>query len=223
MQNVLSKRSSFFAATPLILFGMFWLLSNVLSTMQFSEVVYPSALDSIGMGLAFASVIGMGIVFVLGWKNDFPAWTLPSIGFVLLLAIASFSVSIPAVTNGDFLGFWALVPLLIIITASVLVNPKITPLKKLLKRFKTNYSNMLLAAYGIVPLLSIAICDEVYHYFMIPVIITVSAIWTVGLLVYLRSEKKQIKVWTLIGGTMLPLMISYFASSYFWNNLFVMP
>ena len=64
----------------------------------------------------------------------------------------------------------------------------------------------------------IILFDEVYHFFVIPFIVIITSLEILGIAIYLKSKRKSVKYSALTLAIIIVILISRFASNYYWAN-----
>ncbi|TAL70750.1 MAG: hypothetical protein EPN82_01255 [Bacteroidetes bacterium] len=197
MERNFSLRVSTLSSLPFLFLGLFNVFSGNFVTLP----------DFFSGFFFFVPILLMFTLFVIGWVNDFPLWTIPSIGFCIIFSVLLMNVSIPMITGRTILGFWALLPFTMALLISIVIKPSIKPIKKLAERFMDDMSLIIFLLYGILPLIVLIVFDEMSDIKLIPILISISLIITFGAFFYLYSKKKVIRTISLILGIFFSLLI----------------
>ncbi|OGU12473.1 MAG: hypothetical protein A2X61_02665 [Ignavibacteria bacterium GWB2_35_12] len=198
MENNFSLRVSILSSLPFLFLGL-------IDIDSFDYVKLPLYLSGL---VFFVPVISMFVLFVVGWIKEFPRWTIPSVGFCIIFSLLLMNVSIPSITGGTILGVWALLPFAMALIISIVLKPSLKPLKKLAERIKDDTSLIVFSLYGILPISVLMVFDEVSDIKLIPILIIITLIITLGAFFYLYSSKKIIRTSSLILGIIFSLFIS---------------
>jgi hypothetical protein len=126
-------------------------------------------------------------------------------------------VTVPSVTS-EKLGFYAWLPFAVSLLVSLMLRPSMEPVKKFVSRIKNDPSLGLFIFYGFAPFFISLFCDEIHSARMIPVAILSTFILSLGLYIYLRSDKIKVKVISLIASGTLVLVITFIASYTYWET-----
>ncbi len=165
------------AALPYLLFGILW----------FSEII------DVNMAIQFALFISanasMCSLFGLGWVNDFPKWTIHSIGFCLFISIVLMNISSPYLNRTETWGLLGLLPFALTLIISLSLRFSSQPLRQLFKQIKEDKSIIIFILYGFLPLMLRFEFDEIYHIRVIPFIIVLTTLTILSVIIYLISSK----------------------------------
>ena len=205
METSFSSRTSLLATIPFGLFGIAWAISN-------SGLGIPSFIEYF---MFVASVLAMFILLGMGWIKNFPRWSFPAIGFCLFSCIFFMMVTIPSLKN-EYLGYWALFPLLITLVISLMFNPSLKPIRQLTKKIKEEPALLLFTIYGFAPFFLFLFYDEMHAVWLIPVILLSTLILSFGLYTFLRSEKKKIRVISIIFSGLIAIIVAIGTSYFYW-------
>ena len=204
METSFSKRTSLLATIPFGIFGIAWAVSN--SGLGISGNIQSSLLG--------VSVIAMFVLLGIGWSKNFPRWSFPAIGFCLLFTAFLVTVAIPAIKR-EPLGYWAVLPLVTTLVICLFFNPKLEPIKHLIQKTKEDLSLILFALYGFAPAFIWLFYDEMHAIWLIPVILLSTLILSFGLYTFLRSDKKKIRVISIIVSGFVALIIAIVVSFFY--------
>jgi len=208
METSFSSRISTLATIPFIFWGFTWFADS-------SGIGIPYFISMLLFILAILSMFGL---FCLGWYKNFPNWSFPAIGFCALFSLFFMRITAPSISN-EKLGFYAWLPFAISLFVSLMLRPSIDPLKKIIERIKNDPSLILFMFFGFSPFFISLFCDEIHSAWMIPVAIISTLILSLGLYMYLRSDKTKIKVISLIASGTLALVLTIIASHIYWKTL----
>ena len=206
METSFSKRTSLLTTIPFGIFGIAWAISN-------------SGLGITGyieLSLLLVSVLAMFVLLGIGWSKNFPRWAFPAVGFCLLFTVFLVMITIPALKR-EPLGYMAVLPLVITLVIGLLFNSKLDPIKHLIKKTKEDLSLILFALYGFAPFFVFLFYDEMHSIWLIPVILLSTLILSFGLYNFLRSDKKKIRVISIIVCGVVALAIAIVINFFYWK------
>lgn len=206
METYFSKRTSLLATIPFILFTISWVFTN-------PTIKIPLFIESL---LFFSSIISMFVLFGIGWIKNFPRWSLPSIGFCLLISLFLMNVKIPKVSS-ELLGIWAWLPFAITLLICVVIKPSIEPLKSIKNKIVDSPSLILFSLYGISPFIAFLLTDEISSPLLTPIIIITMLFLIVGLFLYLKSKEKHIRVVSITLSFVLAISTVMIFCNYYWQ------
>lgn len=208
-QLVMTAQRIFQGFMPFIILGFIWLI--ILLPVNQSGVF-------LSVGLLF-----MFVLFTIGWIKGFPYWAFPVSCFVVLISVYAMSVSSPGLTGSrELLGFKALIPLVISIFIAIAFTRSTWPLKQLVLRIKNDWTLLVFAFYGFLPVMLMFLFDEVNWRYELPFALGLILLVLVGAYIYLKSSKKLIKILSLAIAAVLSVTIAIIASLYYWDNIFQM-
>jgi len=101
---------------------------------------------------------------------------------------------------------------------ALLIHPSFTPLTALIGKIRNEPHLIIYILYGILPFVPIILFDEVYHFFVIPFIVIITSLEILGIAIYLKSKRKSVKYSALTLAIIIVILISRFASNYYWAN-----
>jgi hypothetical protein len=160
--------------------------------------------------LLWGNLIAMFILLAVGWVKEFPLWSIPAIGFCILLSLYLTNVSIPSLSGKSVLGLWGIIPLILTIFVSVLIKPSLRPLNKIFDRIKDEYSIILFIFYGFLPIFILFLFDEIYDSSKLIIIIIPYIIITSGGFFYFFNRKKFLRSISLILGISVSIIVSIY-------------
>jgi hypothetical protein len=187
MKTTNLTRTSFFAVIPVLLFGISWVFE------------YIDVHKSIQFAVLISAITSMFILFVIGWINDFPKWTIHSIGYCLIMSLFLMNVSSPYLNRHETWGILALLPLALTLIISMSIHFSLQPLKQLLKQIKEEWDITIFLLYGLLPILFWMEFDEIYSVAVIPYIIVLTVLTALSIIIYLTSSKRAGTITLLLG------------------------
>ncbi|PKO18990.1 MAG: hypothetical protein CVU39_00120 [Chloroflexi bacterium HGW-Chloroflexi-10] len=163
-------------------------------------------------------------VFIAGWIKGFPRWWYPYALYPVLFSIVLQNASSPGLwffglSQGRSVWGWrAWVPFILIMLIIALATRSLGPLKQMWRSIWHDPSRLSFALYGILPPLMIVIFDEMDDNFSLPFQVINAVLLLLGAIVYLRSKINWQRLASLYGATLLAMLISTIAVSYYWNG-----
>ena len=206
METSFSSRTSWLATIPFGLFGLHWVLTT-------SEIAIPGIMNSFFLILA---ILPMFILLGIGWVNNFPRWSIPAIGFCLLFCLFFMNVTIPSISK-EVIGVWAWAPLFITLIIGLTFNFSSTPMKKLFAKIKDDPSLILFLFYGFAPFFLWLFMDETHSTEMAAIALASILILILGLYFFLRSDKKIIRIVSILLTGILASTLTIIASILYWK------
>jgi hypothetical protein len=191
------KKTSIFATIPSLFFGISWFLEEI------------TVMNGIwGLIFFIGSIILPLILLGIGWVKNFPKWTIISIGISIFLSLFLINVSSPMLNRTEVWGVIALIPLILTLIVSIVLNPSFQPLKNLYSQIKIEKNILIFLFYGIFPLILWMGFDEIHRPFLFIYPIILTAIVVATIILYLESNKKSNRRLILILGTIIPIIIA---------------
>lgn len=206
MEIIFSKKTAFYACIP------FFLVSFICE-FSLSGLDVP---EFIGLFFMYGSLFAMLTLFVIGWAKDFPRWSLPAIGFCLLVSLYFTNVSIPHLSK-EVLGLWAWVPFSATLLFAILIHPSLNPVKNVFQTLKKYPALILLMFFGFTPFAFSIFCDEIYATWMLPVAILNSILLTSGLFIFLTNPNRRIRNISIVFSCLLSIVIGISVSYAYWG------
>jgi hypothetical protein len=206
METNFSSHISLLATIPFVLFGLSWLYSIV------GTDVFPS----INPFLFVTSVLSMFILLGIGWVKNFPRWSLPAVGFCMFFSAYFMMVTLPDFKN-ECLGLLAWMPFLITLTICLLLKPSMRPAKQLARKIREEPELIMLILYGFAPFFVSLFFDEIHSIWMFPVALAAIFILSLGLYLFLRSEQRSKRLFSIILSGAFALAITFTASYLYWE------
>jgi hypothetical protein len=173
--------------------------------------------------LLLVSLVLPAIGFGVGWTKDFPRWSFPYIGLMLLLGLYMESVATPGlrILNYDIFGreLWgwrSWIPFLVVTVIALLITRSLRPLFKLLTDIWEDWTRLTFGMFGFMPLLIGIGFDEVDRLYSLPFMVALTFLMVGTALTYLRSVRQWQRVLALLVGIILIATIVTVAPTVYW-------
>ncbi|MCK4288493.1 MAG: hypothetical protein KAW86_04765 [Bacteroidales bacterium] len=128
--------------------------------------------------------------------------------------------SSPFITGtNEILGWWGWIPFIAVALIAIVFTRSLSPYKQLAGNIKNDWTLILFAIYGLVPLFSALLFDEVDKNFEFKFAIILSLIILAGAFFYLKIKNKWIRALSLIIASGISFTTAIIASNYYWENL----
>jgi hypothetical protein len=150
---------------------------------------------------------------LVAWRKDFPRWSYPYVGWLLVFLVFGFGVS--GFDDPYLYRIWG--PLLVTLLLAVLLRPSAEPLRALYHGWRGDWSLSCFAMLGPLEFMVIAGYDEMPG----PRVLFESlsaALLVLGALAYLRARRRAGRVAGLILGGGLGSALTMSALSYYWGR-----
>jgi hypothetical protein len=172
----------------------------------------------------FGAAITVFILFILlvalliGWVKGFPRWCFPYWGFVLLIALY-FQNFRGTIFGKPFSGSWlVLTPLLAIILIGILWTRDIGSIYRMVRSLWVDWTRISFAFYGLLPLMLIAVYDEVGDIAAQPALTGLMLVQAGGALLYMRSTRLWPRFLWLVAGFSLSWILATIHLAWYWNG-----
>jgi hypothetical protein len=167
-------------------------------------------MNGIPLALIFSlgSFVSYLILLGIGWVKNFPKWTIHSIGISVIMSWFLMKVSTPIFNRTEVWGIIALIPLILTLIISILLNPSVRPLENLFNQIKQEKNILIFLFYGVLPLILWMAFDEIHRPFLFVYPIILTAIVVTTIILYLENNKKSHRRLILIFGTIIPIIVA---------------
>lgn len=156
------------------------------------------------------------LALLVGWVQGFPRWVFPYWGFAGLIGLYIQGFT-GAIGGKNFTGSWLVwAPLLGVAIAGLLWTRDLEPLRRLPDRLWADWSLLTFALYGALPLMIVAVYDEVQD--KEPVVIGLSLLLGVGAALYLRGDTVWRRARVLLAGFILSWGLAMIHLGLYWGG-----
>ncbi len=169
------------------------------------------------------SLVLPAIGFGVGWIKDFPRWSFPYIGLVLLLSLYMENVATPGlrifhydIFGRELWGWRAWIPFLVMTGIALLITRSLRPLSKLFTNVWEDWTRLTFGMFGFMPLLIGIGFDEVDRLYSLPFMVALTFLMVGTALTYLRSARQWQRVLALLIGIILIMTIVTVAPTVYW-------
>jgi hypothetical protein len=158
------------------------------------------------------------VVLLVGWVKGFPRWVFPYWGFALLITLY-FQGFTGTVFGNSFTGNWRVwIPLLGVAAIGMLWSRDLGSIYRLVRSFWVDWTRLSFAFYGLLPLMILAIYDEVHDSVASPAQTGLMLLLAVGALFYMRSDKIWSRFAWLVAGFSLAWALASIHLGLYWNG-----
>lgn len=218
LDRVATWREVLLSLGPFLLLPLYFVLGiavfALLGIGNYSETFRPLYL-LFGMGF----FVILWIALLVAWLKDFPRWTFPYWGFVLLIVIY-FSNFTGTVFGYDFTGDWWVWLAVLAVPAIVLLwRRSLQPLYELLNSLWRDWTLLSFAFYGALPLFLILAYEDVDNTMLMRLVSLL--ILAAGAVVYMRSAKTWLRFAGLLAGFLLAWAVTLIYLAFYWNGRLV--
>jgi hypothetical protein len=197
--------------------GPFLLLPLVFLVAKILQVLLKTPdFPQIGNGFTLGLIGGMLMVLLVGIVKSFPRWCFPYWGFVLLIGLYLHTFT-GTIMGDDFTGSWRVwIPLWAVVALGLLWTRSLQPMVRLLRVIWEDWTLLSFTFYGALPLLMIAVYDEVHDADLVKIVIML--ILGAGALGYMGRSKIWQRFVSLAAGFSLAWGVAMIHQALYWNG-----
>lgn len=163
------------------------------------------------------------IGYALGWVEDFPRWSYPYVGLMIVLGLYLEHAATPGLHifnlhlfGRDLWGWRAWIPFLIASGVALLITRSLRPLADLFTQAWEDWTRLTYALYGFMPLLVMVAFDEMDRLYSLRFMIILTLLMCGTALAYLRSRYPWQAVLSLLVGVTLSVAVIIVAPAVYW-------
>ncbi len=205
-----------FAGIPLIA-SLFMLVSGYLNFSEGAQRVIKNL---------FANMIILWYfgAFIIGWIKKFPRWWYPYSIFLVLASLFFQNTATPdlwlfGLTSGTQVWGWrAWVPLGGSIVLALLLTRSFTPFKHMAQRLWVDPSHLAFAVFGLLPIFSIILYDEVDANYPVPFLIISLILYAISSIFYMRAQRPWLRLFLIYSSAMMGALLNSIALMIYWNG-----
>jgi uncharacterized membrane protein (DUF485 family) len=158
------------------------------------------------------------VALLIGWVKGFPRWCFPYWGFVILIALY-FQNFRGTIFGKSFSGSWLVwIPLLAIILIGILWTRDPGSIYRMFRSLWVDWTRLSFAFYGLLPLMLIAIYDEVGDIAAQPALTGLMLVQAGGALLYMRSSRIWPRFLWLLAGFSISWILATIHLAWYWNG-----
>jgi hypothetical protein len=174
-------------------------------------------LPSLGAAITVFIFSMLLVALLVGWVKGFPRWCFPYWGFVFLIALY-FQNFRGTIFDKPFSGSWLVwIPVLAVLLIGMLWTRDLQAIYRLFRSLWVDWTLLSFAFYGLLPLMLIAIYDEVGDTAAQPALTGLMLMQAVGALLYMRSMKIWPRFLWLVAGFSLSWTLASIHLAWYWN------
>jgi len=180
--------------------------------------------NTLSMALFLLLLILSPVFFAAGWINGFPAWSYPSIAYMLQWSSYATQVATPGLrifnyTFGpnDLWGWRAWIPVLIATGIALLVTRSFNSLLKLIQDDSQDWTRYTFGMFGFFPMWALMNFDGLDQPSPIYFMLTLAFVMPATALLYLRSRSTRRRAVTLFVGISISVLIVSAARTLYWH------
>jgi hypothetical protein len=175
-------------------------------------------IPSLGMAIFFFILALLLAALLVGWVKGFPRWCFPYWGFVFLIALYTLNFR-GTIFGKPFTGSWLVwIPLLLVAAIATLWTRSLQPVYRLFRSLWADWTRLSFAIYGLLPLMLIAIYDEVHDTASQPALTGLMLLLAFGALLYMRSAGIWTRLLWLLAGFSLTWVLATIHLAWYWNG-----
>lgn len=159
----------------------------------------------------------------LGWIKNFPRWSYPYLGSMLLFSLYMMNVATPGFRifnytfgSNDLWRWRAWIPFLVMTGVALLVTRALKPLRELFRHVAGDWTLLTFGMLGCMPLLIRIGFDEMDRLYSLPFMVVLTLLMCGTALAYLRSARHWRQVVALLIGILLMMSILVIAPTIYW-------
>jgi hypothetical protein len=158
------------------------------------------------------------VALLAGWVKGFPRWCFPYWGFVFLIAFYLLNFR-GTIFGKPFMGSWLVwIPLLVVAVFGTLWTRSLRPVYRLIRSIWEDWTRVSFAIYGLLPLMLIAIYDEVSDKASQPALTGLMLVLAAGALLSMRSTNIWTRIAWLVAGFSLCWVLATLHLGFYWNG-----
>ncbi len=186
--------------------------------------VVPTWVDYV-RGVLFALVLALpAIGYAVGWIKDFPRWSYPYVGLMILLGLYIENAATPGlhifkyyIFGRERWGWRAWIPFLVATAVALLITRSTRPLLRLFTNVWEDWTRFTYAMYGFMPLLVMVSFDEMDRLYSLRCMVLLTLLMCGTALAYLRSAHPWQEVLALLGGSILTVAVTMVSTTVYWG------
>jgi hypothetical protein len=173
---------------------------------------------NLGTAITFLILSLLLVALLVSWVRDFPRWCFPYWGFVFLVAFY-FQGFRGTVFGRSFSGSWLVwLPVLGVALIGMLWTRDFRVIYRLFRLLWLDWTRISFVIYGLLPLMLIAIYDEVRDAISQPVLTGLMLLLALGALLYMRSANVWPRFLWLVAGFSLSWLLATLHLVLYWNG-----
>ena len=177
--------------------------------------------------LLFIGIIALlPIGTYIGWIKNFPRWSYPYLGHVLVFSLYLSHASTPGIYffgfpifGREIWGWRAWIPFALIATIALVVTRSSRPIARFFTNIWDDWTLLTFGMFGLMPLLVFISFDEVDRLYSLYFMVILSLLMIGVALLYMRADNPRNRVIILLTGIIPTIAISVIAPSIYWQRL----
>jgi len=190
------------------------------------EIPHEWALPAWMQTILFIGLIALlPIGTYIGWIKNFPRWSYPYVGHVLVFSLYLSRGSTPGIYlfgipifDREIWGWRAWIPFALIATLALVVTRSSRPIARFFTNILNDWTLLTFGMFGFMPLLVFISFDEVDRLYTLYFMVVLSLLMTGVALLYMRADNPRNRVIALLTGIVLTIAISVIAPSIYWQR-----
>ena len=212
-----SWKTVFLGMFPFFLFGLVTVLSD---TLNIIDVIVPRELVQKDLYFwLFLVLLGLGVI------RDFPRWAYPYLGFSIFYTWWGMHFELTVIRIFGFVhvsyDLWrvrAWLPFIFVILLALLIRRSWKPLRAFVQNLREDWTQYAFTWYGVLPLGTWLLFDEVRSPFPIPFLIVSTLALTGGAAIYLRAASTPRRVQALLAGLAVTWFTTVLGTTIYWHG-----
>lgn len=171
-----------------------------------------------GMAITIFVFSLLFLALLVSWVKGFPRWCFPYWGFVILISFY-FQNFRGTIFSGPFSGNWLVwAPVLAIVLIGILWTRDLASVYRLFRSLWVDWTRLSFAFYGLLPLMLIAIYDEVHEPSSQLALTSLMLVQAGGALLYMRSTSLWPRFMWLVAGFSMSWTLATIHLAWYWNG-----
>jgi hypothetical protein len=172
----------------------------------------------IGVAITVTIFSMLLLALMAGWVKGFPRWCFPYWGYVFLISL--YFQNFRGTIFGEwFSGNWLVwTPVLAIALIGMLLTRDLTSIYRLIRSLWVDWTRLSFIFYGFLPLMLIAIYDDVGDIVAQPALIGLMLVQAGGALLYMRSTRIWPRFLWLVAGFSISWTLATIHLAWYWNG-----
>lgn len=181
------------------------------------EWMLPSWFRSIAGYFLLGEIVLLPIGLCIAWIRDFPRWSYPYFGQVLLFSLYMMNVATPGfLFDRELWGWRAWIPFLVVAVVSFLVTRSFHPLQRFFTNIRDDWTHLTFGMFGFMPLMITIIFDEMDRLYSLYFMVILTFLMAGTAVAYMLNSNNKGRVKALLIGVFLTTATAVAGPAWFW-------
>ena len=161
----------------------------------------------------------------IGWIKNFPRWSYPYVGHMLVFSLYLSQASTPGLNlfgypifGREVWGWRAGIPLILIAIVALVITRSLRPIVRFFTNIWNDWTLLTFGMFGFAPLLIAIGFDEVDRLYSLYFMVILTLLMTSMAFLYLRADNPRLRISALLAGITLTIGTSVIAPSVYWQR-----